>query len=110
MERAMREAAKGATYAREAPDDFLNSNDGLDDPDDQDDDDEISRHLRAPEMAQVDALVCDADAQAVPTPVQDIVNQFSTIASTSPTTTAGYTNRRLFNHPTLGPNGRPHTR
>ena len=49
MERAMREAAKGATYAREAPDDFLNSNDGLDDRDDQDDDDEISRHLRAPD-------------------------------------------------------------
>lgn len=110
MERAMREAAKGATHTREAPDDFFNSNGGLDDRDDQDDDDEISRHLRAPEMAQTDALVCDADAQAVPTPVQDIVNQFSTIASTSPTTTAGYSNRRLFNHPTLGPNGRPHTR
>ena len=110
MERAMREAAKGATHAREAPTECVGSYDGIDDDDDQDDDDEISRHLRAPEMAQADALVCDADARAVPTSVQDVVHQFSSIASTRPSTTGEYTNWRLRNHPTLGPNGRPHTR
>lgn len=116
MERAMREATNGATLVREAPDEPSHTNFGPDDQHDQHDqyDDELSAHPRASNSARIDPLVCATDARAVPTPVQDIVDHFSAIASTSPSAstsdTTGYTNWRLLNHPTLTLDGRPRTR
>ena len=100
MMRAMHEATS-ASAVRDAPIDAVYK----DDDDQDEDDDELPR---AANSAQLDPLVCDADARAVPTQVQDIVDNFSAISSTSPSTStsAGYTNWRLHNHPTLAPDGR----
>ena len=111
MMRAMHEATNTTAPVRETPDDAV-YNANRDDDDRDEDDDELPSHSRVAGSAQIDPLVCEADARTVPTPVQDIVDHFSVIASTDQpaSTTTGYTNWRLFNHPTLAPDGRPRKR